>query len=217
MSRIITWYGLRYAAPPTGVKRWRAPNPIAQYGGYRSSCHTRCLVSRSNLFPTWLLPISTSIGGQEDGLTVDVLVPDKPAASKLPVFVEIHRGGYTTGSAPTTPGYAMVNQSKGNLIFVQVQYRLGAFGFLNSPEVRQDGTANAGLLDQRLAMDWAQKYIANFGGDPQRVTVHGGSAGGGSVTNQIILDSGASRPPFRYVIAGELTDRSRFISALKTC
>lgn len=78
-----------------------------------------------------------------------------------------------------------VNQSQGNLIYVSIQYRLGSFGFLSGAEIREDGVANAGLLDQRLALKWVQKYVRFFGGDPAKVTIMGGSAGGGSVLNQV--------------------------------
>lgn len=68
----------------------------------------------------------------------------------------------------------------GEFIFVSTQYRLGAYGFLSSAEVRENGQANAGLLDQRSALQWVQRNIRAFGGDPAQVTIIGGSAGGGS-------------------------------------
>lgn len=92
------------------------------------------------------------------------------------------------------------------MIYVSIQYRIGAFGFLSSAEIREDGVANAGLLDQRAALNWVQRNIRAFGGDPAKVTINGGSAGGGSVMNQMILYGGVANPPFRAVIAGkELT------------
>lgn len=139
--------------------------------------------------------------GQEDCLLLDVLVPQQPASSRLPVIVQIHGGGYAGGNSESYPGYALVNQSQGNLIYVSIQYRLGAFGFLSGAEIRENGVANAGLLDQRLALRWVQKYIHLFGGDPAKVTIMGGSAGGGSVLNQMILYGGEASPPFRAVIS----------------
>lgn len=65
----------------------------------------------------------------------------------------------------------MVNASDGNLIYVSIQYRLGLFGFLSGGEVASNGVQNAGLLDQRAALDWVQRNIRAFGGDPSRVTV----------------------------------------------
>lgn len=68
-----------------------------------------------------------------------------------------------------------------------MNYRLGAFGWLSGPTFQADGTANAGLYDQRFALQWVQQHIAKFGGDPKRVTVFGESAGGGSIMHQITV------------------------------
>jgi carboxylesterase type B len=82
-----------------------------------------------------------------------------------------------------------------------VQYRLGIFGFLGGSAIAQYGDLNAGLLDQRLALDWVQRNIRPFGGDPAKVTIWGGSAGGGSVTYQLIAGGGYDDPPFSAAIA----------------
>lgn len=113
----------------------------------------------------------------------------------------------------------MVNASNGNLIYVSIQYRLGLFGFLSGGQVAKDGNLNAGLLDQRAALDWVQRNIRAFGGDPAMVTVGdllelgisnasltksqiwGGSAGGGSVTAQMIAGGAYDQPPFSAAIA----------------
>ncbi|KAK4950569.1 hypothetical protein LTR28_007005, partial [Elasticomyces elasticus] len=109
--------------------------------------------------------------GDEDCLLLDVSVPRIPASSNLPVMVQIHGGGYTQGSSSSYPGYSLVNQSAGGLIYVAIQYRLSAFGFLSSTEIRENGVANAGLLDQRAALAWVQRNIRSFGGDPSKVTI----------------------------------------------
>jgi carboxylesterase type B len=116
----------------------------------------------------------STIPQSEDCLLLDVLVPMNPVSPLLPVMVQIHGGGYIIGS-PTTiaPGDAMVNASNGNLIYVQIQYRLGMFGFLGGSQVAQDGTQNAGLLDQRAALLWVQRNIRPFGGDPAKVSIIG--------------------------------------------
>lgn len=95
-----------------------------------------------------------------------------------------------------------MSESNGAVISVSIQYRLGPYGFLASKEIKQDGTANAGLLDQRLALDWVQRHISTFGGDPTKVTIWGGSAGGGSVGLQMMLYGGVANPPFRGGISG---------------
>ena len=84
--------------------------------------------------------------------------------------------GYLQGNSQSSPGYMLVNQSNSGIIYVSIQYRLASFGFLGNAEVRDDGTANAGLLDQRAALQWVQRNIRAFGGDPSKVTIIGGSA-----------------------------------------
>lgn len=84
---------------------------------------------------------------------------------------------------------------------MQIQYRLGFYGFLGNEAIRENGTANAGLLDQRAALEWVQRNIKTFGGDPSQVTIWGSSAGGGSVTAQMQLYGGVEDPPFRAAIA----------------
>jgi len=87
------------------------------------------------------------------------------------------------------------------LLFSSIQYRLGLFGFLGGSAIASNGALNVGLLDQRLALEWIQRNIRSFGGDPARVTIWGGSAGGSSVTYQLIAGGGYDTPPFRAAIA----------------
>jgi len=138
----------------------------------------------------------------EDCLHLDIIIPDKPKSASLPVAVQIHGGGYTLGNSLTFDGTQFTAIANGSIIYVQIQYRLGPYGFLGSEEIRQNGTANAGLLDQRAALEWIQRHTSAFGGDPEKVTIWGGSAGGGSITNQLILYGGNSTPPFRAAIPG---------------
>lgn len=100
------------------------------------------------------------------------------------------------------PGDVLVEHSRGNIVYVAIQYRLGLHGFLGGDAIKSDGTWNAGLLDQREALEWIQRHINKFGGDPTKVTIVGGSAGGGSVSLQMILHGGEKSPPYRGVIAG---------------
>jgi len=141
------------------------------------------------------------MGQSEDCLILDVLTPAQPVSTSLPVLVQIHGGGYTAGDAQSFPGDALVNASNGNMIYVAIQYRLGIFGFLGGSSIAEDGVLNAGLLDQRLALDWVQRNIRAFGGDPSRVTLWGGSAGGGSVAYQLIAGGAYDDPPFSAAIA----------------
>lgn len=96
----------------------------------------------------------------------------------------------------------------------------GAYGFLGGADVAEHGSLNAGLLDQRLAIEWVNQHIAAFGGDASRITITGVSAGGGSVMNQMIMYGGESNPPFSAVLAGRLSlngqlSSSSFLHALE--
>lgn len=175
----MNYYGIKYAAPPLDELRWRAPQDIESHGNYNPST-VQDATQRGPIciqgFPFWRQENRTA--SSEDCLLLDILVPKTPASSYIPVLVQIHGGGYDQGDSQSSPGYMMVDQSMGNLIYVSIQYRLAAFGFLSSPEIRENGAANAGLLDQRAALGWVQRNIRAFGGDPSKVTIIGGSAGG---------------------------------------
>jgi carboxylesterase type B len=134
----------------------------------------------------------------EDCLFLDVAVPQKifdnrGKGSGAAVFVWIHGGGYVGGSKEGSPtGFLKrsTNHNAEGVVYVALNYRLGAFGWLSGPTFQADGTANAGLYDQRFALEWVQKHISKFGGDPKRVTVGGESAGGGSIMHQITAYGG---------------------------
>ena len=151
----------------------------------------------------------------EDCLFLDVVVPQQifqgrcnsksNCSSGSPVLVWIYGGGYTAGekSAYNAAGLIKASQASkaAGVIFVSLNYRLGAFGWLSGPTFQSDGVANAGLYDQRLALHWIQDHIHLFGGDPKRVTVIGESAGGGSIMHQITAFGGLKGPaPFQQAI-----------------
>ncbi|GAB7354780.1 hypothetical protein MBLNU459_g5178t1 [Dothideomycetes sp. NU459] len=205
-SGINSWFGIRYAQPPTGQLRWREPQDIELKNNYSTSVPINATIPGPTCvqqLPAWFVGSFGGLSvGSEDCLLLDVMVPSQPVSANLAVMVQIHGGGYTIGSSETiSPGESLVYQSNGSLIYVSIQYRLGAYGFLGGAEVVEDGAANAGLLDQRAALGWVQRHISKFGGDPSKVTIIGGSAGGGSVMDQMILYGGVSNPPFRAVVA----------------
>lgn len=184
------YYGIRYAQAPIHDLRWRPPMEIESHNDYdpnevmdAQTPSPSCVQGT----PAWRayasdIPTPVAVTGQEDCLLLNVYVPENPKATPMPVFLLVHEGGYTQGSAngAGNQGQAFVDASGGSVIYVAIQYRLGAYGFLSSTEVKENGVANAGLLDQRAAMNWVQRHIRAFGGDPSKVTISGGSAGGGS-------------------------------------
>lgn len=129
------------------------------------------------------------------------------SASKLPVLLWIFGGGFELGSTVMYDGTPLVQDSINMglpILFVAVNYRVGAFGFLPGKEVLKDGSANLGLLDQRLAMQWVADNIEAFGGDPDKVTIWGESAGSISVADHMVMYDGdhtyKGKPLFRGAI-----------------
>ncbi|KAJ5225998.1 carboxylesterase [Penicillium chermesinum] len=189
-SGLNTWQGIRYAQAPIGDMRWQASvPPRTEFNGtfLDASTYAPMCPQAPPRFqvpdPAWAAVKSES----EDCLFVNVWAPEN--ATDLPVFVWIHGGGYGVGNADSDMSW-MVDTSQTKFVAVAMQYRLGAFGFLASEDVHQHGITNAGLYDQYLALQWVQKYIALFGGNPDRVTIGGESAGGGSVMLQAMAYGG---------------------------
>jgi carboxylesterase type B len=208
------WFGIPYAGSTAGPRRWRPPVPIDQardslpkadsdgaidVGRNPDQAGTKAVRCFEG-YPAWERTPPAVPTGTEACLHVSIVAPAN--ASRLPVYAMIHGGGYTVGMGEWSLGYPGLRHTGGAFVFVALQYRLGAFGFLNSEDVRADGTANAGLLDQRLALEFVRQHISKFGGDPERITIAGGSAGGGSVTYQLMLYGGEENPPFHAAIAG---------------
>ncbi|KAL5318370.1 hypothetical protein ACEPPN_013430 [Leptodophora sp. 'Broadleaf-Isolate-01'] len=206
-SGITSFYGIKYAKSPVGNLRWRPPVPIDTKRTHLSDDAVDATVRGPTCIqsvPPWSPGVIT--GEQnEDCLLLDILTPVTPISAKLPVLVQIHGGGYSSGSVQSSPGNAIVHQSNGSLIYVAIQYRLGPLGFLAGDKVASDGSWNVGLLDQRAALNWIRTNIHHFGGDPSKVTITGGSAGGASVTLQMVLYGGSRNPPFRSAIPGNVT------------
>ncbi|KZT55338.1 alpha/beta-hydrolase [Calocera cornea HHB12733] len=207
-SDVNNWNGIHFAQAPVGALRWMPPVDIEKNNNYSSmgvmnatAFGPTCIQGQ----PFWQAANASSIvyppTGAEDCLLLDIQVPAHPQSSSLPILLQIHGGGYTQGNADTSPADGLLQQSNGSFVYVTVQYRLGVYGFLSSLEVRQNGVANAGLLDQRAAILWTQRNAKAFGGDPSKITIIGGSAGGGSVMSQMILYGGEASPPFRGVIS----------------
>ncbi|KFA66483.1 hypothetical protein S40285_00770 [Stachybotrys chlorohalonatus IBT 40285] len=184
---ISEFLGMRFAEPPLGDLRWRAPvEPQLAEG-----------VQRAKQFGPLCLGISTDPNRSfdEDCLFVNVWGPTNATADmKLPVLVFIQGGGYTVLANGNWNGTELVNTADRDMVFVNFNYRVGLWGFLAGEEVRQDGALNAGLLDQRFVLQW-------FGGDPDHVVIQGISAGAGSVALHLASYGGQDHGLFVGAIA----------------
>jgi para-nitrobenzyl esterase len=185
---IAVFKGIPFAAPPVGDLRWRAPKPVIAWQGVKKAdkFSAACVQEPSgpNGFGPWTAEFVTHNKVSEDCLYLNVWTPAKSATERLPVFVWIYGGGFVQGSADVAIYDGQGLASKG-LVVVTFNYRLGILGFLAHPELTAESGHNAsgdyGLLDQIAALKWVHENIQNFGGDPERVTIAGQSAGSMSV------------------------------------
>jgi para-nitrobenzyl esterase len=165
--------GIPYAAPPLGNLRWRAPQAVPHWEGVRKA-------------EAMGAPCLPNMRGSEDCLYLNVWTAAKSATERHPVMVWIYGGGFTTGSA-NLPDYDGESLAKKGVVVVTFNYRLGGFGFFSYPELTKESdrgaSGNQGLMDCVAALQWVQKNIAAFGGDPKRVTIFGESAGSMAVAD----------------------------------
>ncbi|OJJ50739.1 hypothetical protein ASPZODRAFT_55150 [Penicilliopsis zonata CBS 506.65] len=180
---VTQFLGLRYAAPPLGERRFRAPADPP-----RSST-----IQDASRFRPICVGVSQTVSDSqaEDCLFINVFTPSNATSkSRLPVWLYIQGGGYAADANANFNGTAVIQQAGFEMVFVNFNYRTGALGFLASEQVRQHGDLNVGLLDQRKALRWVQQYIKMFGGDPSHVVIHGASAGAGSVAHHLVAYGG---------------------------
>src|ERR1700733_1472717 len=179
---IAVYKGIPFAAPPLGDLRWRAPQQPAAWTGVRGATKFAPACTQVPVVnPTFGMDAITT---NEDCLYLNVWTPAKSPNDRLAVMVWIYGGGFTLGSTSMAT-YNGANLAKKGVILVSVAYRLGEFGFLAHPELtaEQGGhSGNYGLLDQIAGLRWVKRNIAAFGGNPNRVTIFGESAGGISVS-----------------------------------
>jgi para-nitrobenzyl esterase len=174
--------GIPFAAPPVGDLRWREPQPVKPWQGERSADQfgPRCTqTSRLGAID----PLNPRMS--EDCLYLNVWTPANTASDRLPVMVWIYGGSFNVG-AGSEPWYNGANLAKKGVIVVTLNYRVDVFGFLVHPDLTTESehhaSGNYGLQDQLAALTWVKRNIAAFGGDPDRVTVFGESAGSLSVS-----------------------------------
>ncbi|XP_077648872.1 cocaine esterase-like isoform X2 [Urocitellus parryii] len=226
---VHTFLGIPFAKPPVGPLRFAAPEPPEAWSGVRdgTSHPAMCLqnvdamnTEALNLGSTNLPPIPMS----EDCLYLSIYAPAHAReGSNLPVMVWIHGGALVVGSASMYDGSILAAIE--NVLVVTVQYRLGVLGFFSTGD--QHATGNWGYLDQVAALRWVQQNIAHFGGNPDRVTIFGESAGGTSVSSHVvspmsqglfhgaIMESGVALLP--GLITSSSKDVSKLVANLSAC
>ncbi|MDD1727509.1 MAG: carboxylesterase family protein [Methanospirillum sp.] len=193
------YLGIPFAAPPTGDLRWKPPAPVKPWNGVKET-KAYCLACPQ--------PIAAdpSLNMSEDCLYLNVWTPAKSADEKLPVMVFLYGGafGKIAGSMPLYNGTALAEKG---VVVVIPNYRVGALGFLAHPDLDRESAYNSsgnyGLLDQIAALQWVQRNIEAFGGDPSKVTIFGQSAGGESIL--IHLASPMSKRLFEQAIVESAT------------
>ncbi|XP_049330626.1 uncharacterized protein ces2b isoform X7 [Astyanax mexicanus] len=197
---VHSYLGVPFAKPPLGPLRLAPPQPAEAWAGVRDATQQpyMCLQKRKFLLDIIkTMSVNTEIPEvSEDCLYLNIYTPSKPDEdAKLPVLVWIHGGGFVLGAAAMQDGSGLAAYQ--NVVVVIIQYRLGLTGFFSTGDEHAPG--NYGLLDQLAALRWVQENIQSFGGDPAKVTIFGESAGGVSVSLQILSPMSAGL--FRYAIA----------------
>lgn len=202
--------GIPFAAPPVGPLRWRGPQPVIPWTDVRTTTAYGPSCPQ-NPFPGDANPLAGPFS--EDCLYLNVWAPPgAKAGDGLPVLFSIHGGGLVNGGAggPVFEGEALARRG---IVVVTINYRLGRLGFFAHPLLQAAGGdgagVNFGFMDQIAALQWVQRNIAAFGGDPERVTIAGESAGGASV--QMLMVSPRSRGLFSAAIAQSSPARSDFV------
>ena len=180
-AEVQVYKGVPYAAAPVGNLRWREPQPAAHWDGVRKADQFGAMCMQAAPRAAAIPPKMS-----EDCLFLNIWTAATSNSDRRPVMVWIHPGGYQTGSG-STPGFDGEGLARKGVVLVTINYRLGVLGFFSHPELTKESehhaSGNYALMDQVAALRWVQKNIAGFGGDPQRVTVFGDSAGSSSIAN----------------------------------
>ncbi len=190
----VLFQGIPYAAAPVGPLRWQPPQPAVSWPDVRDATAPgmRCVQDTAR-DPDYGRPAG------EDCLSLNVWSP--AGATSRPVLVWIHGGAFANGSADIYDARRLV--TRGGIVVVTVNYRLGAPGFLAHPALGNPG--NYGLADQQAALRWVHDNIAAFGGDPAKVTVAGQSAGGMSVCDHLVAPASAGLYRAAIIASGPCT------------
>jgi len=195
---IQTYFGVPFAKPPVGELRWRAPQTMDNWEGVKETKKFGPRPMQTMVFGDMK---SRSNGVSEDCLYLNIWTPTNRNTKDLPVLVYFFGGGNVAGDA-SEYRYDGESMAKKGIVVVTTNYRLNIFGFLAHPELSAEApygaSGNYGLLDQHAALQWVQNNIAAFGGDPEKVTIAGESAGSIGVSQQM------ASPLSKDLIAGAI-------------
>jgi para-nitrobenzyl esterase len=184
---VTSYKGIPFAAAPVGDLRWKAPRPAASWKGVRACLAFGPSPMQPKPVPFLFLGPEFVVPQQplsEDCLYLNIWTAARSFREKRPVIIWIYGGGFVTGGS-AAPGYSGESLAGQGIVFVSFNYRLGIFGYFAhralTAESPQHSSGNYGLMDQIAAIEWVKKNIRAFGGDPDRITIAGQSAGSASV------------------------------------
>ena len=207
-SGIRTFRGIPFAEPPVGDLRWKPPQPVKNWEGVHRADRFGPRAMQRPIFGDMNF---RSDGMSEDCLYLNVWTPAKSGDERLPVLVYFYGGGFVAGDG-SEPRYDGASMASRGIVAVTVNYRLGIFGFFAHPELTKESphhaSGNYGLLDQDAALRWVKRNIAAFGGDPDKVTIAGESAGSISVSAQM------ASPLSKDLIAGAIGESGSLMGTL---
>jgi para-nitrobenzyl esterase len=207
-SGVREFKGIPFAEPPVGALRWSPPQPVKNWSGVRQATGfgPRCMQQ-----PIFGDMNFRSNGMGEDCLYLNVWTPAKSAKERLPVLVYFFGGGFMAGDG-SEPRYDGASMAAKGIVAITVNYRLGVFGFFAHPDLTKESphhaSGNYTLLDMSAALVWVRQNIAAFGGDPQKVTIAGESAGSVAVCAQM------ASPLSRDLIAGAIGESGSILGTL---
>ena len=208
-SGVHSFKGIPFAAPPVGNLRWKAPQPAKNWTNTRPAKQFGPRAMQRAIFGDMNF---RSNGMSEDCLYLNVWTPAKTGKEeRLPVLVYFYGGGYVAGDG-SEPRYDGESMAKRGIVALTVNYRLGPFGFMAHPELTAESpnhaSGNYALMDQTAALRWVKQNIAAFGGDPNRVTIAGESAGSTSVSAQMMS------PLSKNLFAGAIGESGSMLGTL---